>query len=325
MTKENGIPNEIKSSALDLIGETPLLALDRLHPGPGRILVKCEFNNPGASIKCRSAMHMIQEARAKGELKPGQPVLEVTSGNQGVGLAIVCAIYGHPLTATMSKGNSVQRAVHMEALGAKCIRVPQVEGTYGNVTINDVKAAEEEGLKIAKETGAYYVNQFNNDDNANSHYLTTGPEIWRQSGHHVDAFIATVGTAGTFAGTSRYLKEKNPDIQCYVVEPEGSQPIRGCEITKPLHLLQGSGYGCIPNLFKFETMDGTLSVTDEEAVRYKNLVGEKEGLYVGYTSGANVAAAVKLLKSGKLPEDAWVVTPLNDSGLKYTPVPDSLT
>ncbi|XP_022129096.2 putative inactive cysteine synthase 2 [Pieris rapae] len=325
MSKVNGVPNEIKASALDIIGETPLLALDRLHPGPGRILVKCEFMNPGASIKCRSSLHMIQEARAKGLLKPGQPVLEVTSGNQGCGLAIVCAIYGHPLTVTMSKGNSVQRAIHMEALGAKCIRVPQVEGTYGNVTINDVKAAEEEGLKIAEETGAYYVNQFNNEDNANSHYLTTGPEIWRQSGHRIDAFIATVGTAGTFAGTSRYLKEKNPDIKCFVVEPEGSQPIKGTPITKPLHLLQGSGYGCIPNLFNFETMDGTLSVTDEEAVEYRKLIGEKEGLYVGYTSGANVAAAVKLLKSGLIPEDAWVVTSLNDSGLKYTPVPDSLT
>ncbi|XP_049874768.1 uncharacterized protein LOC126372879 [Pectinophora gossypiella] len=321
----DGVDNEIKKSALELIGNTPIIALDRIHPGPGRILAKCEFMNPGASIKCRSSMHMIERARESGQLKPGAPVLEVTSGNQGCGLAVVCAVLGHPLTLTMSKGNSVQRAIHMEALGATCIRVPQVEGTYGNVTLNDVKAAEAEGLRIVEETGAYYVNQFNNEANAQSHYETTGPEIWRQTGHHVDAFVATVGTAGTFTGTSKYLKEKNPNLACYVVEPSGSEPIKGEPITKPLHLLQGSGYGCVPNLFKFDYMDGTLSVTDEESVKYKKFLGEKEGLYVGYTSGANVAAAVKLLESGLVPRDAWVVTLLNDSGLKYTPVPEELT
>lgn len=315
---------DITPSALELIGKTPLVALDRLYTGPGRILGKCEFMNPGASIKCRSSLHMINEARRSGQLKPGAPVLEVTSGNQGCGLAVVCAVLGHPLTVTMSMGNSAQRAIHMEALGAKCIRVPQVEGTYGNVTLADVKAAEAVGLKIAEETGAYYVNQFNNEDNANSHYETTGPEIWEQTAGRIGAFVATVGTAGTFVGTSRYLKDKNPDIQAYVVEPSGSQPIKGEPITKPLHVLQGSGYGCVPNLFKFDCMDGTLEVTDEEAIHYKNLIGEKEGLFCGYTSGANVAAAVKLLESGKIPKDAWVVTTLNDSGLKYTPVPNEV-
>lgn len=317
--------NEIKASALELIGNTPLVALDRIYPGPGRILAKCEFMNPGASIKCRSSLYMINKAIESGELKPGMPVVEVTSGNQGCGLAVVCSVLGHPLTLTMSKGNSVQRALHMEALGAKCVRVPQVEGTYGNVTLNDVMAVEEEGLKIVEETGAFYVNQFNNDANVDSHYKTTGPEIWRQTGHRVDAFIATVGTAGTFTGTSKYLKEVNPKVKTYVVEPAGAEPIKGEPITKPLHLLQGSGYGAVPRLFKFDYMDGTFSVSDEEAVKYKKLIGEKEGLFVGYTSGANVAAAVKLLESGVLPEDAWVVTVLNDTGLKYTPVPEDYT
>lgn len=213
----------------------------------------------------------------------------------------------------------------MEALGAKCLRVPQVDGSYGNVTLSDVKAVEAEGLKLVNETGAYYVNQFNNHGNSQSHYETTGPEIWRQTGNRVDAFVATVGTAGTFTGTSRYLKEMNPNLKSYVVEPAGAEPIKGDPITKPLHLLQGSGYGCIPNLFKFDYMDGTVPVTDEEAVEYMKQIGHKEGLYVGYTSGANVAAAVKLLNSGMIPEDSWVVTTLNDSGLKYTPVPAELT
>lgn len=325
MTSVNETSNEIKSSALELIGNTPIVALDRLYPGPGRILAKCEFMNPGASIKDRSSLYMINKARESGELKPNGRVVEVTSGNQGCGLAVVCAVLGHPLTLTMSMGNSAQRAIHMEALGAKCVRVPQVEGTYGNVTLADVLQAETEGLKIVKETEAYYVNQFNNEANSLAHYESTGPEIWRQTGGHVDAFIATVGTAGTFSGTAKYLKEKNPQILTFVVEPKGSEPIKGEPITKPLHLLQGSGYSCVPNLFKYEYLDETISVTDEEAVEYKALLGEKEGLFVGYTSGANVAAAVKLFNSGRLPKDAWVVTILNDTGLKYTPVPQELS
>ncbi|RVE54109.1 hypothetical protein evm_001232 [Chilo suppressalis] len=325
MAPIDGVDNEIKSSALELIGNTPIVALDRLHPGPGRILAKCEFMNPGASIKCRSSLHMINKAVESGQLKPGGQVVEVTSGNQGCGLAVVCAVLDYPLTLTMSVGNSAQRAIHMEALGAKCVRVPQVEGTYGNVTLADVKAVEQVGLKLVEEQRAFYVNQFNNDGNSEAHYCSTGPEIWKQTGHRVDAFVATVGTAGTFMGTSKYLKEQNPNLKAYVVEPAGSEPIKGEPITKPLHLLQGSGYGCVPNLFKFDNMDGTISVSDEEAIEYKKLIGEKEGLYVGYTSGANVAAAVKLLKSGQLLADAWVVTTLNDTGLKYTPVSEDLT
>lgn len=324
MAQSGKTMTEICSSALDLIGNTPLVAFDRLWPGPGRILAKCEFMNPGASVKDRSSLYMINAAREDGDLKPGHPVVEVTSGNQGCGLAVVCAVLGHPLTLAMPKGNSVQRAIHMEALGATCVRVPQVEGTYGRVTLADAGAAEEEALRISEETGAYYVNQFCNKMNSESHYRTTGPEIWRQTGQRVDAFLDTVGTAGTFAGTARFLKEVHPKVLCYVVEPAGSEPIKGEPITKPLHVLQGSGYGLVPDQFDYQHMDGTFSVTDEEAIEYKRLIGEKEGLFVGYTSGANVAAAVKLLQSGQLPEDAWVVTLLNDTGLKYTPIPDDL-
>ncbi|CAH4027287.1 cysteine synthase-like [Pieris brassicae] len=324
MTEINGVKNEIKSSALELIGNTPLLALDRLHPGPGRILVKCEFMNPGGSIKCRSSLHMIEKARERGELKPGGDVVEVTSGNQGCGLAVVCSIMGHPLTVTMSKGNSIQRVIHMEALGAKCIRYPLVQGTYGNVTFADVEPALEGAMKMSEENGSFFCQQMANPDNVNAHYTTTGPEIWRQSGHRVDAFISAVGTSGTFTGISTYLKEQNPDIQCFVVEPDGSQPLIGCPITKPLHMLQGASYGVVPDLFKSDLMEDSISVTDEEAVYYKDLIGTKEGLFVGYTSGANVAAAVKLLNSGKIPKDSWVVTILCDTGLKYTPVPENL-
>ncbi|CAK1556380.1 unnamed protein product [Leptosia nina] len=324
MAELNEIPNEIKASALELIGNTPLVALDRLHPGPGRILAKCEFMNPGGSLKCRSSLHMIQKARERGDLQPGGEVIEMTSGNQGCGLAVVCAVLEHPLIVTMSKGNSIQRAIHMEALGAKCIRYPLVEGTYGNVTFADVEEALNAAIKMSEDSGAFFVKQIANTDNEDAHYCTTGPEIWRQTGHRVDAFATVVGTSGTFSGVSSYLKEQNPDVKCYVVEPEGNQPLKGCQITKPLHLLQGASYGIIPDLFKKDLMEDSISVTDDEAVYYRDLIGSKEGLFVGYTSGANVAAAVKLLNSGKLPEDAWVVTILCDTGLKYTPVPESL-
>lgn len=172
-------------------------------------------------------------------------------------------------------------------------------------------------LTRLSQTGAYYVDQFNNEANINAHVKSTGPEIWRQTGGKIDAFLATVGTAGTFMGVSRFLKSKNPNITCVAVEPEGAEVIEGKEVTKPCHLLQGSGYGAVPRLFKFETLDFTLSVSDKESVEYKQLLGSKEGIYCGYTSGANVAAAVKLLKSGKIPADSWVVTVLNDTGLKY--------
>nr|ASJ26365.1 beta-cyanoalanine synthase [Gonepteryx rhamni] len=324
MAGPSPFPNEIKTSALELIGNTPLVALDRLHPGPGRILAKCEFMNPGASVKCRSSLYMIQRALERGDLKPGEPVIEVTSGNQGCGLAVVCAVLGHPLTVTMSKGNSVQRAIHMEALGAKCIRYPQIEGTYGNVTYADVSIPIEAAIDMAQETGAYFVQQLCNEDNMAAHYDTTGPEIWKQTGHRVDGFVAAVGTSGTFSGVSKYLKEQNPKVVCCAVEPNGSEPLKGCPIVKPQHLLQGSSYGIVPDLFKPYLMDESISVTDVETEHFKDLIGKKEGLYVGYTSGANVAAAVKLLNSGKLSRDAWVVTILCDSGLKYTPVRESL-
>ncbi|KAJ6222318.1 hypothetical protein RDWZM_000863 [Blomia tropicalis] len=310
---------DIKSSALELIGNTPLIALDRIWPGPGRILAKCEFLNPGGSIKDRSAYSMIKYAKQEGKLAEGAPIIEVTSGNQGCGIALVAALMNHPCTLTMSAGNSPQRAEMMRGFGANCELVPQVEGKPGNVTLRDVEKALEraEGI-IAQTPNIFYVEQFSNPNNCRAHEETTGPEIYRQTGGRIDAFIATLGTAGSFVGISRYLKRQNPNIRCVIVEPEGAEVIAGKEVTKPLHLLQGSGYGKVPELFDYNVMDEAMSVTDEEALKYKNLLGVKEGLYVGFTSGANIASAVKLLESGKLGPDPWIVTLLNDSGLKYS-------
>lgn len=311
--------NEIKSSVLELIGNTPLLALDRLYRGPGRLLVKCEFLNPGASIKDRTAYAMLKYAREDGFLKENAPIIEKTSGNQGCGLAMVATVLGHPATLTMSSGYSKQRVEMMKCFGANVHLSPQVDGRPGFVTLNDNnKVTEDTEHLIHTIPDVFYVNQFRNTNNWRAHVETTGPEIFRQSGGHIDAFIAAVGTAGTFVGVSKYLKRQCPSIRCYAIEPEGCQVIAGKEVTKPMHLLQGSGTGRLPDLFDYDLLDGTFAVSDEEAVKYVKLLGITEGLCVGYSSGANVAGAIKLLKSGYLPPEAWVVTVLTDTGLKYS-------
>lgn len=312
-------PNEIKSSVIELIGNTPLLALDRLYRGPGRLLVKCEFLNPGASVKDRTALAMLKYAREDGSLKERTPIIEMTGGNQGCGLAMVAAVLGHPATMVMSSGFSRQRVEMMKCYGAQVHLSPQVDGRPGSVTGNDgAKVFEDTERLIAATPNVFYVNQFCNANNWRAHAETTGPEIYRQAGGHVDAFIAAVGSAGTFVGVGKYLKQQNPRVQCYVIEPEGAEVIAGKEVTKPMHLLQGIGIGRVPDLFDHSLLDGTFAVSDEEAVDCVKQLGTKEGLCVGYTSGANVAGAIKLLSSGRLPPDAWVVTILNDTGLKYS-------
>ncbi len=174
--------NEIKSSVLEIIGNTPVVALDRLYSGPGRILVKCEFMNPGASIKDRASLAMIMDAKKSGKLKPGGHVVEMSSGNQGSGLAVVCAVLGHPLTVTMSKGNSPQRAVMIRGFGAQVEMVDQVNGVQGSVTLEDREVAMKRAEEIASETDAYFVHQLTNDFNYLAHKMTTGPEIWKQTG-----------------------------------------------------------------------------------------------------------------------------------------------
>jgi cysteine synthase A len=303
-------------SALDLIGGTPLLTLSRLHPGPGRLLAKAEFVQPGGSVKDRVAKAIVHGARARGDLRCGQPVVEMTSGNMGAGLAVVCSVLGHPLVLTMSAGNSPARARMMEGLGAEVVLVPQVDGVPGRVTGADIAAAGERARELAAERGGYYVNQFENAGAVTAHAEGTGPEIWRQSGG-VDAFVAIVGTGGTFVGTSRYLKRMCPDIVCVAVEPAHAAVLAGQPVTESRHLLQGTGYGSVPPLWEPELADAFMGVTDEEADDYRRLLARKEGLYVGYSAAANVCAAAKLLASGTLPRDAHVATVLCDTGLKY--------
>jgi cysteine synthase len=191
---------DLATSAIGLIGGTTLLALDRVHRGPGRIIAKAEFLQPGGSVKDRAAAAIIQSAHRDERLKLGAPVIEMTSGNMGAGLAVVCAALGHPLVVTMSAGNSTARARMMTELGAEVILVPQVDGMPGQVTGRDVEAAAEAAARLAVERDGFYVDQFHAADGISAHEFGTGAEIWTQSGGRVHGWVACVGTGATFIG-----------------------------------------------------------------------------------------------------------------------------
>ncbi len=310
-------PSTVVPSALDLIGRTPLVALDRVYSGPGRILAKAEFMQPGGSVKDRAARAILLAARADGRLAPGAAVVEMTSGNMGAGLAVACAALGHPLVVTMSAGNSPQRARMLEALGAEVLLVPQVDGAPGQVTGSDVNAAAEAARCIAAERGGFYVDQFHAPECERAHRESTGPEIWAQSGGRVDAWVATVGTGATFLGVAAFLRQRNPSVLCVAVEPEGCQPLAGLRVTKPRHLIQGTSYGSVPPHWDASLMDVSVAVTDGEVEHWRRLLATREGLYVGFSAAANVGACAALLASGRLAAEAVVATVLCDTGLKY--------
>jgi cysteine synthase A len=306
------------ASAVDAIGDTPLVELSRLTRGlDGRLLAKLEYLNPGFSKKDRIARQMIEEAEADGRLQPGQTVVELTSGNTGTGLAIVCGLKGYPFVAVMSQGNSRERARMMAALGAEVVLVDQQPGAQpGQVSGDDLALVEQAAQRIAAERGAFRCDQFTLPGNFSAHYLHTGPEILRQTGGAIDAFCDFAGTGGSFAGCAAAFKEYNPAIQCYVVEPQGAAPLAGEAVTYPNHRIQGGGYAMatLPQI-RPEHVDGYLQVSDTDAIAAARQLARQEGLFAGVSSGANVAAACQLLRTtlrGKT-----VVVLLSDSGLKY--------
>ena len=304
-------------SAAGLIGQTPLVELSRVWSGPGRILAKVEFMQPGGSVKDRAARAIIEAARADGRLKPGAPVVEMTSGNMGAGLAVICAALGHPLVVTMSAGNSPQRARMLEALGAEVILVPQIAGEPGQVTGPDIAAAARIAEKLAAERGGFYVDQFHATEGKAAHEGGTARELIDAACGGIDGWVACVGTGCTFLGVARALRRANPSVMCSVVEPAGCQVLAGQAVTKAKHLMQGAGYGSVPPMWEPELMSSSIAVSDEEVTAWKRRLAIDEGLYVGFTAAANVCAATKMLSSGVLAPNATVATVLCDTGLKY--------
>lgn len=283
----------------------------------GRILAKIEFFNPGFSKKDRIARQIIEDAEAAGVLAPGQTVVELTSGNTGTGLAIVCGVKGYPFVAVMSRGNSVERARMMSALGAEVVLVEQMPGsTPGQVSGEDLALVESAARRIVQERGAFRADQFRLQSNTRAHYLHTGPEIIAQTGGAIDAFCDFVGSGGTLAGCAAALKEHNPAIACYAVEPAGAAVLANRPVVDPNHRIQGGGYTMheLP-LLDPELIDGYLQVSDEEAIATARRLAREEGIFGGVSSGANVAAALQLLASSCRGKTVVVLIP--DSGLKY--------
>jgi cysteine synthase A len=305
-------------SVLGAIGNTPLVELSRIARGfEGRILAKLEYLNPGLSKKDRIALQMIEDAEAEGSLRPGQTVVELTSGNTGTGLSIVCAVKGYPFVAVMSRGNSTERARMMRALGAEVILIDQLPGSKpGQVSGGDLALVEEATQRIVRERKAFRANQFQLASAARAHYLHTAPEILRQANGAVDVFCDFVGTGSCFGGCAAAFKAHNPDIRCYVVEPAGTAVLAGRAVTNPNHRIQGGGYAMpeLPLINK-DHIDGYLQVTDDETMEVTRRLAGEEGIFAGFSSGANVAAALQLLRTTCRGKSIAVL--LSDSGLKY--------
>ena len=308
----------VLGSVIEAIGETPLVELGRLTQTLGGIiLAKLEHLNPGFSKKDRIARQIIEDAEAQGMLQAGQTVVELTSGNTGTGLAIVCGIKGYPFVAVMSRGNSAERARMMSALGAEVVLVDQMPGSKpGQVSGEDLTRVEEATQRLVEARRAFRADQFRLAGNFRAHYLHTGPEILRQARGRIDAFCDFVGTGGTYAGCAAAFKEHDPAIHCYVVEPAGAAILAGEPVTHPGHRIQGGGYA-MPELplLRPEHIDGYLQVSDREAMEWARRLAREEGIFAGFSSGANVAAAVQLLQ-GPCQGKTIVVT-ICDSGLKY--------
>ena len=299
----------IVKSLTELIGNTPLVSLEKYSKQNGidtPVIVKVEFFNPGGSVKDRIALAMIEDAEKKGILKPGATIIEPTSGNTGVGLALVSAVKGYHLILTMPDTMSVERRNLVKAYGAEVRLTPGKDGMKGAI-----KAAEE--LRDSIE-GAVILQQFENPANPAKHYATTGPEIYKQTEGKVDIFVAGVGTGGTVSGIGKYLKEQNPNVKVYAVEPSTSAVLNG----KPsgAHKIQGIGAGFIPKTYSAEIVDEVLDIESDEAIRTSRELAQTEGLLVGISAGAAVAGAIKLAKR---PENKGknIVALLPDTGERY--------
>ena len=289
-----------------LIGKTPLVRLNRLSKeGSATIYGKVEFFNPGGSVKDRICLNMINEAERQGKLKPGGTIVEPTSGNTGIGLALVAAVRGYKLILVMPESMSMERASLLSSYGAQLVLTPAWEGMKGSI-----KEAE----SILAQNPSYFMpDQFSNPANPAMHKMTTAVEIWDALEGKIDAFVAAVGTGGTITGCGEFLKEKNPQVKVIAVEPATSPVLSGGDPGP--HKIQGIGAGFVPKVLNRKILDRVVTVTDDEAYQTAKQLSKKEGLLVGISAGANVFAAQKIadeLGSGKN-----VVTILCDTGERY--------
>lgn len=304
---------KVFKSVEELIGKTPLLELTRIEQSEGlcaRITAKLEYVNPGGSIKDRVALNMINSAERDGRIKPGATIIEPTSGNTGIGLALIAAIRGYKAIIVMPETMSIERRKIIAAYGAEIVLTDGKSGMTGAI-----KKAEELAASIPN---SFIPSQFENPANSEAHILTTGPEIYEDLDGDIDIFVAGVGTGGTITGIGEYLKKRNPATAVVAVEP-ASSPVLSAGIAGP-HGIQGIGAGFVPKVLKLGVYDGVITVRDEDAYATGRMLAEREGLFVGISSGAAAWAAIELAKRHENAGKSIVVV-LPDGGAKYISTP----
>lgn len=299
----------IATSIDQLIGNTPLMRLTRLEQKlglQGQLLAKLEYFNPGGSIKDRAALQMLRAAEQAGRIGPGALIIEPTSGNTGIGLCMLCAARGYRAIIVVPETASIERIKLMRAYGAQVVLTPGAAGMRGAVERAEALARE--------NANAFIPSQFDNPENANAHYLTTGPEIWAQTEGHVDALVAGVGTGGTITGVGRYLRERKPDVQLIAVEP-ASSPLLSQGHAGP-HKLQGIGANFVPAVLDRSLLSRVQTVENDAAFAMMHLLAETEGVFCGISSGAAVSAAADVLREDAM-RGKTVVAILPDTGERY--------
>lgn len=302
----------IAHSITDLIGNTPLVELNRLTEGlPGRVVAKLEFFNPGSSVKDRIAIAMIDEAEKAGKINKNTIIIEATSGNTGIGLAMVCAARGYKLVITMPESMSKERRMLLRAYGAELILTPAAEGMGGAI-------AKAQSL-VDEHPDTYFMpRQFDNSANPQIHRKTTADEIWKDTDGQVDIFVAGVGTGGTVTGVGEVLKDRKPEVQIVAVEPEASPVLSGGE--KGPHPIQGIGAGFVPSILNTKIYDTVMKASNEASFETARLMAEKEGILVGISSGAAVSAALELAKQPEN-KDKLIVVLIPSYGERYLSTP----
>lgn len=297
---------KIAASVIDLIGNTPLVKLNRIvPPGSAAILAKLEVFNPGGSVKDRISLNMIEQAEKKGLLKPGSVIVEPTSGNTGIGLAMIGAAKGYKVILVMPDSMSYERLQILKNYGAQVVLTPVDQGMMGAVE----KARE----IVAATQGAFLPNQFANPDNPAMHRKTTAKEILHDTDGEIDAFVAGVGTGGTITGTGEVLKKQIPQLKIYAVEPKSSPVLSGGKAGA--HMIQGIGAGFVPEVLNRSLIDEIIKVSDEDAYRTASRLSREEGIFAGLSSGAACFAALQVAKGLKANQTVVVVFP--DSGERY--------
>lgn len=304
---------KIYNNVAELVGKTPLVEcqnLEKKYNLKARLLAKLEYLNPAGSIKDRVAKNIVEEAERSGKLKPGATIVEPTSGNTGIGLALMCAIKGYRLILTMPETMSEERRNILKAYGAELVLTPGAEGMNGAVAKANALVEEIDGAILA--------GQFDNPDNPAAHQKTTGPEIWMDTKGRVDIVVAGVGTGGTITGLSHYLKSMNPDIQIVAMEPETSAVLSG---GKPgPHAIQGIGAGFIPGVLDTECYDQVITADNEVGIQMCKVLAQNEGILVGISAGSAMHVAVELAKKEEN-KGKTIVVILPDSGDRYYSTP----